>query len=106
MVALDAAQSADEPRLRAIVTDGTGYNPVAFGPTSTTTLAAGTRLGPYRIGARIGAGGMVEVYRARDPGQLATTGAPFLVASGAFWPSVSREGRLTFIRQIEFAGRR
>ena len=31
------------------------------------TLAAGTRLGNYEIVAQIGAGGMGEVYRARDP---------------------------------------
>jgi len=29
-------------------------------------LSAGTRLGPYEVQSAIGAGGMGEVYRARD----------------------------------------
>ncbi|HXW07440.1 MAG TPA: protein kinase [Vicinamibacterales bacterium] len=35
-----------------------------------------------------------------DPATLATAGEPFLVAAGAFFPSLSRDGTLTFIRRI------
>jgi eukaryotic-like serine/threonine-protein kinase len=49
-------------------------------------LAPGTRLGPYEIGAQIGAGGMGEVYRASDTNlkrQVAIKVLPHQVAADA-----------------------
>ena len=37
-----------------------------LGDTNITTHLEGKRIGPYLLGARIGAGGMGEVYKARD----------------------------------------
>ncbi len=48
-------------------------------------LSAGTRLGPYEITAAIGAGGMGEVYKARDSRLGRTVDAAFI---GAVAPSV------------------
>ena len=45
------------------------------------SFEAGTRLGPYEIIAPIGAGGMGEVYRARDTGSIARS--PIKVLTGA-----------------------
>ena len=46
------------------------------------TLAAGTRLGPYEIEGLIGAGGMGQVYRAKDP-RLGRSVAVKIVAAAA-----------------------
>jgi len=43
-------------------------------------LTSGTRLGPYEITGRLGAGGMGEVYRARDT-RLDRTVARFMTCS-------------------------
>ena len=60
------------------------------------SLAAGTRLGPYEIVAPIGAGGMGEVYRARDTRlhrDVAIKVLPETIAHGSAWERFEREAR-------------
>src|SRR5437016_7368730 len=56
------------------------------------SLAAGARLGPYEIVAAIGAGGMGEVYRARDP--RLRRDVAIKVATADFGERSTREARL------------
>jgi len=61
-------------------------------------LAAGTKLGPYQIIASVGAGGMGEVYSARDSRLDRTVAVKILNASGIADPSAKerfdREARI------------
>ena len=52
-------------------------------------FAPGTRLGPYEIDSLIGAGGMGQVYRARDP-RLGRNVAIKTVIAGATDPGLVR----------------
>ena len=51
----------------------------------------GQRLGPYDVQSRIGAGGMGEVYRARDTRLGRTVAIKVLLPSAAFGDASSRE---------------
>lgn len=60
-----------------------------------STLSAGTRLGPYEILPRIGAGGMGEVHRARDTRRDRGVGVNVLPAG----ISANPEARARFERE-------
>ncbi|HEX4568016.1 MAG TPA: hypothetical protein VH138_15380 [Vicinamibacterales bacterium] len=61
------ARHCPDPGLRADVL-ALLANPVSLSAIiGSATLVPGARLGPYEIAEGIGAGGMGEVYRARDP---------------------------------------
>ena len=60
------------------------------------SLPAGTRLGPYEILEPLGAGGMGEVYRARDTRlrrDVAIKVLPEAIAHGGAWERFEREAR-------------
>jgi eukaryotic-like serine/threonine-protein kinase len=64
------------------------------------SLAAGTKLGPYEILAPLGAGGMGEVYRARDP----RLGRDIAIKVLNEKTSESAGGRARFEREARAAG--
>jgi Tol biopolymer transport system component len=78
-----------------------------------TRVAAGTRLGPYEILAPLGAGGMGEVYRAKDPRLGRDVAIKVLPAAFSADPdqlfildvSSGRERQLTTSRSDKYEGR-
>jgi eukaryotic-like serine/threonine-protein kinase len=81
-----------EPTMAALASSAVSLSPAAFRP------AAGRRLGPYEILAPIGAGGMGQVYRARDTKLGREVALKFL--SGAFVHDHQRLARFRREAQI------
>jgi Tol biopolymer transport system component len=95
-----ARACADDPELRREVLSlldahekagrllETGGEPAAAAPPS---LRAGQTVGPYEIVAAIGAGGMGEIYRARDPRLMRDVAIKVLPRAG--WTDEERQKR-------------
>ncbi len=82
-----AAGHVDATPTPAPVSSACGRICEAFVRTTDMPLASGTRLGPYEIVSALGAGGMGEVYRARDTRLDRTVAIKVLPATLASDPS-------------------
>jgi serine/threonine protein kinase len=63
-------------------------------------LAAGTRLGPYEIVALLGAGGMGEVYRARDSRLDRDVAIPVQISGHGRQYSVTADGKRFLVNEL------
>ena len=81
--------------------DGANRRPCRCNLSANVTLTAGTRLGPYEILSPIGAGGMGEVYKARDTRLERTVAVKVLPAH----LSASAEVRQRFEREAKTISR-
>jgi eukaryotic-like serine/threonine-protein kinase len=84
----EVLQLLEEDEKSTAIVDAPATEPSAF--PDTPVLASGTRLGPYRIAGRLGAGGMGVVYRAEDR-RLGRAVAIKLIHGGAAISAATRQ---------------